>query len=45
MKLGITPAVISPYVLRKIGESAEMFDDHSPLQLGAAVVGRLVIVM
>ena len=36
--------------LRKIGESAELFDDHSPLQLGAAgksqgsaftLVGRL----
>ncbi|HEY2929077.1 MAG TPA: DUF4178 domain-containing protein, partial [Albitalea sp.] len=36
--------------LRRIGESAELFDDHSPLQLGAAgryqgaaftLVGRL----
>ena len=42
VKLGITPAVISPYVLRKIGESAarryfvtgERFDAATALRIG-----------
>jgi len=42
VKLGIIPAVISPFVLRKIGESAarryfvsgERFDAHTALRLG-----------